>query len=50
MLHRNMSGRASALNLPTPFTNDPLGWRKAKNTYQAKDTPSTEKKSADDRP
>jgi hypothetical protein len=33
-----------------PFTNDPLGWRKAKNTYQAKDTPSTEKKSADDRP
>ena len=32
------------------FTNDPLGWRKAKNTYQAKDTPLTEKKIADDRP
>ena len=28
------SGRASALELPPPFTNDPLGWRKAKQSYQ----------------
>ena len=27
------SGRAKALDLK-PFTNDPLGWRKAKKTYQ----------------
>lgn len=31
------------------FTTDPLGWRKAKKTYQAKDTPSAEK-SPDDPP
>lgn len=29
------------------FTNDPLGWRKAKKTYQAKDTPSSEKNQDD---
>jgi hypothetical protein len=29
-----LSGRAKALGLPPPFTNDPLGWRKAKATYQ----------------
>jgi hypothetical protein len=28
------SGRAKALGLPPPFTNDPLGWRKAKATYK----------------
>ena len=28
------SGRASALGLTPPFTNDPLGWRKAKKSYQ----------------
>ena len=38
------SGRAKALELK-PFTNDPLGWRKAKKSYQAdaevsKDAPS----------
>lgn len=31
------SGRASALNLPALFTNDPIGWRKAKKTYKAPD-------------
>ncbi len=29
------SARAAALELPPPFTNDPLGWRKAKETYKA---------------
>jgi hypothetical protein len=29
------SARASALGLPPPFTNDPLGWREAKKSYQA---------------
>jgi hypothetical protein len=28
------SGRANALDLPPPFTTDPLGWRKAKKTYK----------------
>jgi hypothetical protein len=28
------SARATALGLPPPFTNDPLGWRKAKETYK----------------
>lgn len=28
------SARASALGLPPPFTNDPLGWREAKKSYQ----------------
>jgi hypothetical protein len=28
------SGRAKALGLPPPFTNDPLGWRQAKATYE----------------
>lgn len=31
------SGRARALGLPPPFTNDPLGWRKAKRTYESPD-------------
>lgn len=26
---------ASALGLPPPFTRDPLGWRKAKQSYEA---------------
>jgi hypothetical protein len=29
-----LGGRAHALGLPPPFTNDPLGWRKAKKTYR----------------
>ena len=29
-------GRATALGLK-PFTNDPLGWRKAKKSYETKD-------------
>ena len=28
------SGRSTALGLPPPFANDPLGWRKAKATYE----------------
>jgi len=28
------SARATALGLSPPFTNDPLGWRKAKKSYQ----------------
>ena len=28
------SARATALELPPPFTNDPLGWRKAKQSYK----------------
>ena len=28
------SGRAKALGLPPPFTSDPLGWRKAKDSYK----------------
>jgi hypothetical protein len=29
------SGRAHALDLPPPFTKDPLGWRKAKESYKS---------------
>ncbi|CAN7763500.1 hypothetical protein LJR084_007278 [Variovorax sp. LjRoot84] len=39
------SGQAYALGLPPPFTNDPLGWRKAKATY--KDQPIPEDHSSD---
>ena len=28
------SARAKALGLPPPFTSDPLGWRKAKESYK----------------
>jgi hypothetical protein len=38
------SARASALGLPPPFTNDPLGWRKAKKSYQDESSESVEKK------
>lgn len=31
------SGRASALDLSPPFTNDPLGWRKAKKSYETQE-------------
>ena len=31
------SGRANALDLPPPFTNDPLGWRKAKKSYETQE-------------
>lgn len=37
------SGRASALDLK-PFTNDPLGWRKAKESYKAQKDSAIEKK------
>ena len=42
------SGRAKALGLK-PFTNDPLGWRKAKRTYEQKekDEQDVNKKSDD---
>ncbi len=36
------SGRAVALDLPPPFTNDPIGWRAAKKSYDqihAQDAP-----------
>jgi hypothetical protein len=32
------SGRAKALGLPPPFTNDPLGWRAAKKSYDKEST------------
>jgi hypothetical protein len=35
------SGRAKALDLK-PFTNDPLGWRKAKKSYKADSEDPTE--------
>jgi hypothetical protein len=28
------ANKAEALDLPAPFTNDPLGWRKAKESYK----------------
>ena len=28
------SGRAAAIDSPPPFANDPLGWRKAKQSYK----------------
>lgn len=28
---------AKGLGIPPPFTNDPLGWRKAKDTYKSED-------------
>ena len=31
------NGRAHAVGLPPPFTNDPLGWRKAKESYKSED-------------
>ncbi len=31
------SGQASALELPPPFTKDPLGWRRAKKSYLGRD-------------
>lgn len=41
------SGEASALDLPPPFTNDPLGWRKAKQTYKKEDAPSSPERKDD---
>jgi multisubunit Na+/H+ antiporter MnhC subunit len=35
------SARAAAVDLPPPFTNDPLGWRKAKQTYKSDEESST---------
>lgn len=39
------SGRAHALDIHPPFTNDPLGWRKAKESYKKEET--AVKKTAD---
>jgi hypothetical protein len=41
------SARAAALELTPPFTNDPLGWRKAKKSYKS-DTGSDEVTKKDD--
>jgi hypothetical protein len=30
------SNKAESLDLPAPFTNDPLGWREAKKSYGTK--------------
>lgn len=35
------SCRASALDLPPPFTHDPLGWRAVKRSYDENSNPST---------
>jgi len=40
------SGRAHALGLPPPFTNDPLGWRKAKATYEQQAGPEADSSSS----
>ena len=34
------SGRAKALGLAPPFTNDPLGWRAAKKSYKEQSEPN----------
>jgi hypothetical protein len=42
------SARASALGLPPPFTNDPLGWRAAKKSYtQDPDQPAQDTDKSD---
>lgn len=33
------SNKAESLDLPAPFTNDPLGWRKAKQSYKEETAP-----------
>lgn len=43
------SGRANALEVPPPFTNDPLGWRKAKESYKS-DPAQTDDPSKDKNP
>ena len=43
-----VAGRAEALGLK-PFTNDPLGWRKAKESYKA-DAASNDVSKKDDPP
>jgi hypothetical protein len=43
-----LSGRAEALGLK-PFTNDPLGWRKAKKSYKT-DTQAEEEANTSDKP
>ncbi len=37
------SARASGLEIPPPFTNDPMGWREAKKTYHEINLPPSEK-------
>jgi 4-hydroxybenzoate polyprenyltransferase len=36
-------GLAKKFGFEAPFTNDPLGWRKAKKSYQNESEPHTEK-------
>lgn len=31
------SNKSESLDLPAPFTNDPLGWRKAKKSYETQE-------------
>lgn len=31
----SLSNSATSIGLPPPFSNDPLGWRKAKRSYEA---------------
>ena len=31
----SLSNSATSIGLPPPFTSDPLGWRKAKQSYKA---------------
>jgi|LakMenE18May11ns_1017448.scaffolds.fasta_scaffold9393560_2 hypothetical protein len=33
------SNKSESLDLPAPFTNDPLGWRKAKQSYKEEAAP-----------
>ena len=35
--------RARALKLQPPFTSDPLGWRKAKESYKIQEKPKNQK-------
>lgn len=35
-------GLAKTFGFPAPFTNDPLGWRKAKKSYEQDSTPPSD--------
>ena len=44
----SLSNAAASIGLPPPFTNDPLGWRAAKKSYdQATDEPERVKSEED---
>lgn len=40
-------GKAKQFGFEAPFTNDPLGWRKAKESYKAEHTYAAAKKDAE---